>query len=39
MVANLPFTGALREAQVREQALYPGREVAIRYDVDSVEWV
>ena len=39
LVANIPFTGALSEGQVREHALYPGRRVAVCYRVDSVKWV
>jgi tungstate transport system ATP-binding protein len=39
LVANLPFTATLTEHQVRDHALYPGRMVAIRYNLDSVKWV
>jgi len=39
LVANIPFTGTLTEHQVRDHALYPGRMVAIRYNLDSVKWV
>jgi tungstate transport system ATP-binding protein len=39
LVANIPFTGALTEQQVRDHALYPGRRVAVCYRVDSVKWV
>jgi tungstate transport system ATP-binding protein len=39
LVANLPFTATLTEAQVREHGLYPGRNVALRYHLDSVTWV
>jgi tungstate transport system ATP-binding protein len=39
LVSNLPFTAALTEEQVRENGLYPGRTVALRYKLDSVKWV
>ncbi len=39
LIANLPFTAALTEEQVRENGLYPGRAVALRYNLDSVRWV
>jgi tungstate transport system ATP-binding protein len=39
LVANIPFTGTLTEHQVCDHALYPGRKVAIRYNIDSVKWV
>jgi len=39
LVANLPFTATLTEHQVRNHELYPGRMVAIRYNLDSVKWV
>jgi tungstate transport system ATP-binding protein len=39
LVANLPFTAALSEEQVRENGLYPGRTVALYYNFDSVKWV
>ena len=39
LVANLPFTATLTEHQVRDHALYPGRMIAIRYNLDSVKWV
>ena len=39
LIANLPFTAALTEAQVRENGLYPGRTVALCYNLDSVKWV
>jgi tungstate transport system ATP-binding protein len=39
LAANLPFTATLTEPQVRDQALYPGRAVTIRYSFDSVKWV
>jgi tungstate transport system ATP-binding protein len=39
LVANLPLTATLTENQVREHALYPGRTVAVRYEIDSVKWV
>jgi len=39
LVANLPFTATLTERQVWEHALYPGRKVAVRYNLDSVKWV
>jgi hypothetical protein len=39
LVANLPFTATLTEHQVRDHALYPGRMVAIRYNLNSVKWV
>ena len=39
LVANLPFTATLTERQVTDHALYPGRMVAIHYNLDSVKWV
>jgi len=39
LVANLPFTATLTEHQVRNHELYPGRMVAIRYNLNSVKWV
>jgi len=39
LVANIPFTGALTKRQVSDHALYPGRTVAVRYNIDSVKWV
>jgi tungstate transport system ATP-binding protein len=39
LVANIPFTAALSEQQVRDHALYPGRRVAVCYGIDSVKWV
>jgi tungstate transport system ATP-binding protein len=39
LIANLPFTATLTDAQVREHGLYPGRTVALRYNLDSVKWV
>jgi tungstate transport system ATP-binding protein len=38
LVANIPFTGTLSERQVRDHALYPGRMVALRYNLDSIKW-
>ncbi len=38
LVANLPFTATLTEAEVREHGLYPGRSVHLLYDVASVRW-
>jgi hypothetical protein len=39
LIANLPFTAALTETQVRENGLYPGRTVALCYNLESVKWV
>jgi hypothetical protein len=39
LIGNLPFTATLPEQQVREHGLYPGRAVALTYDLDSVSWV
>jgi tungstate transport system ATP-binding protein len=39
LVGNIPFTGTLTERQVCDHSLYPGRMVAIRYQIDSVKWV
>jgi tungstate transport system ATP-binding protein len=38
LVANIPFTGTLTERQVCDHALYPGRMVVIRYQINSVKW-
>jgi len=39
LVAGLPFTATLTEAQVRRHGLYPGLTVRLGYRSDSVKWM
>ena len=39
LVGNLPFTAMLTPDQIRQQSLYPGRQVTFHYSPDSVKWL
>jgi tungstate transport system ATP-binding protein len=38
LVGNLPFTTSLTENEVHTKGLYPGRQVHLFYDMNSVRW-
>ena len=38
MIGNLPFTFKLAQQQVQDENLFPGRNIFVQYDSDTVKW-
>jgi len=39
IVGTIPFTIGLTQQQMKERAMFPGKTVSIRYNLDQIKWI